>query len=240
MPPKTYKQYKKKAKAARKASGLPKPQAKAVKAIVKAQMSKVIETKHADYLYEPTPVNSMYHNQWFLFENDPLTLLQGVQDAESLNPPNRIGDTVYTKGIKYNILFQQFNDRPNMAFRILVLLIKPDTTTVVNPTNHPQAACNIIKPVDYENSRIKKVLYDKTFIFNNNASNLGGGVVRDTKFYWEHYIKLNRVTQYEDGINSARNYTVACWALAYDTVNSLETDNICRFSYARRHIFQDA
>jgi len=94
-------------------------------------------------------------------------------------------------------------------------------------------------PVDYENSRIKKVLYDKVFTFNNNISDILGNT-RDTKWHWEHYIKLNKVTQYEDGNNNARNYTVNCWICAYDTIASLESDNVARFTYTRRHYFQDA
>lgn len=240
MAPKTYKQYRKKAKAARKAAGLPKAQAKAVKAIVKQQMSRVVETKHADYQFEPFALNALYHNTWYLFETDPLTLLQGVQDSENLNPPNRIGDTVFTKGVKYNCTFYNFNDRPNLIYRILILLVKPDTPSIINPCLHPQVVSNINMPVDFENSRIKRILYDKVFTFNNNITVPGSTTLRDTKWHWEHYIKLNKVTQYEDGNNSARNYTINCWVIAYDTINSLTSDNVARFTYCRRHYYDDA
>jgi hypothetical protein len=237
---KSRKQYRKKSKAARKSANMPKATAKAVKAIVKQQMNKVIEMKHADYQFEPFAINGLYHNTWYLMETDPLTLLQGVQDSENLNPPNRLGDTVYTKGIKYNCMFYNFNDRPNLAYRILILLVKPDTPSIINPCLHPQLISNICMPVDYENSRIKKVLYDKVFTFNNNTAIPGSTVIRDTKWHWEHYIKLNKVTQYEDGNNSARNYTVNMWVVAYDTVSALSSDNIARFTYSRRHYYQDA
>lgn len=235
---KSRKTYRKKAKAARKAANLPKSTAKAVKAIVKSQMNKVIEMKHADYHYEPVPAVALYHNSWFLMEQDPLTLLQGTADQESLNPPNRIGDTVYSKGLKYNCTFYNFLDRPNLQYRILILLVKPDTPLITNPCAHPQAVSNICMPVDMENSRIKKVLYDKVITFNNNVQ--VSSSVRDCKLHWEHYIKLNKITQYEDGFNSARNYTVNMWVCAYDTVASLTTDNVARFTYTRRHYFQDA
>lgn len=230
------KYYKKKANKRVKRANMPKAQVKAVKAIVKSQMNKVIEMKHADYQFEPLPLSALYHNTWYLMETDPLTLLQGTADSENLNPPNRIGDTVYTKGIKYNCTFYNFNDRPNLLYRILILLVKPDTPSIINPCLHPQLVSNINMPVDYENSRIKKVLYDRVFQFNNNV----GTAMRDCKLHWEHYIKLNKVTQYEDGNNSARNYTVNMWVVAYDTVNSLTTDNVARFTYTRRHYFQDA
>lgn len=237
---KSRKYYKRKAKKRVKRAFMPKSQVKAVKAIVKSQMNKVIEMKHADYQFEPFAINGLYHNTWYLFETDPLTLLQGVQDSENLNPPNRIGDTVYTKGIKYNCTFYNFNDRPNLAYRILILLVKPDTPSIINPCLHPQLVSNINMPVDYENSRIKKVLYDKVFMTNNNISITSGPTIRDVKWHWEHYIKLNKVTQYEDGNNSARNYTINCWVCAYDTVSSLTSDNVARFTYTRRHYYQDA
>jgi len=236
---KSRKYYKSKAKKRVKKASMPKSQVKAVKAIVKSQMNKVIETKHADYHFEPIPITALYHNVWYLFETDPLTLLQGVQDQETVNPPNRIGDTVYTKGIKYNITFYNFNNRPNLMYRIVILLVKPDTPSIGNPCLHPQLVSNINMPIDLENSRIKKVLYDRVIVSNNNISNIEGAT-RDTKFHWEHYVKLNKVTQYEDGNNSARNYTINMFVCAYDTIASLTTDNVARFTYCRRHYFMDA
>lgn len=237
---KSKKYYKRKAKKRVKRASMPKAQVKAVKAIVKSQMNKVIEMKHADYQLEPNAFSALYHNTWYLMEVDPLTLLQGVQDSEGLNPPNRIGDSVYTKGIKYNCTFYNFSDRPNLLYRIVILLVKPDTPSITNPCLHPQVVSNINMPIDVENSRIKKILYDRVIVTNNNLANIGAGVTRDTKFHWEHYVKLNKLTQYEDIINSARNYTVNMFVCAYDTVNSLTTDNIARFTYCRRHYFQDA
>lgn len=237
--------YKKPYRARRKRAPKPKPatprfSVAQVKSLVKREMNKVIEFKHADYQFEPIPSSALYHNTWYLMESDPLTLLQGVQDNETVNPPNRIGDSVYSKGIKLNMLFYLFNDRPNQALRILILKVKPDTTGVGNPCNHPQAVSNIIMPVDTENSRYQAVVYDRVFVFNNNVSNIAAGVIRDVKFHWQHYIKIDKKTNYEDGFNSARNYTYNIWVCAYDTVNSFTTDNIARFSYSRRHIFQDA
>jgi len=95
-------------------------------------------------------------------------------------------------------------------------------------------------PVDTENSRYQSVVYDKVFVFNNNITIPGSTTLRDTKFHWEHYIKCNKKTTYEDGFNNARNYTYNIWVCAYDTVNSFTTDNIARFTYSRRHYFMDA
>jgi len=231
--------YKKKAKVARKTAGMPKAQAKAVKAIVKAQMNKVIELKHTDYNFEPLAINALYHNKWYLFETDPFTLIQGVQDSEQLNPSNRIGDSIYVKSLNYNIMFYQFSDRPNIALRIILQAVHPDTPFVSDPCAHPQSVSGLIQPVDTETSRFKSLVYDKVFVLNNNISNIAG-TTRDTKFHWQHSIKVNKVIKYEDANSGARNLTYNLWVLAYDTVSSSTLDNICRFSYARRTLYQDA
>lgn len=219
---------------------LSKPTAKAVKAIVKSQMGKVIETKTADYHFEPLAINSLYHNSWYQMESDPFNLNQGVQDQEAVNPSNRIGDSIFAKGIKFNILFQLFSDRPNLALRILVLKVKPDTPFLTNPTNHAQAVSNIVMPVDQENSRWKQTIYDRTFVVNNNVQVAPGVTLRDGKFHWQHYVKVNKVIRYEDSNSASRNFTYQIYVCAYDTISSLTTDNIARFSYTRRTYFQDA
>jgi len=226
-------------KTIRKAAKLPKSQALAVKAIVKKQMNKVIELKHTDYNFEPLAINALYHNKWYAFETDPFTLAQGVGDSEALNPSNRIGDSIYAKRINWNIMFYNFSDRPNLALRILILAVHPDTPFFTDPCYHPQAVSGLIQPVDTESSRYKSTVYDKVFCLNNNISNIQG-TTRDTKFHWQYSLPVNKVIKYEDSNSGARNLTYQVFALAYDTVSSLTTDNIMRFSYARRTLFQDA
>lgn len=216
------------------------PSVAVVKHMVNRALGIKSETKHADYLFEPTAANALYHNVWYLMETDPLTILQGSQDSEAVNPPNRIGDSVYSLGIKLNMMFYMFNDRPNQCLRILILKVKPDTTAPSNPCLHPQGISNLVNPVDVENSRFSAVVFDKVFTFNNNIAIPGSTVIRDTKFNFQRYIKIGKKVQYEDAINSARNFTYNIWVCAYDTVNSLTSDNICRFSYCRRHLFKDA
>lgn len=238
--PKTYNQYRKKAKRSVKASQMPKSQAKAVKAVVKAEMAKVIELKHADYQFEPFAFNALYHNVFSTIETDPFNINQGVQDAEAVNPPNRLGDSIYAKSIHFKMLFTMFGDRPNQAIRIIILKVKPDTPAILNPVLHPQAVSNIVSQVDTESSRYKALVYDKVFTMNNNVIVTGGTALRDTKFYWEHTVKVNKKINYEDGNVSARNFTYNIFVCAYDTQGSLTTDNIARYSYSRRTYYTDA
>jgi len=218
---------------------MPKAYAKAIKTAVKAQMNKVIEIKHTDYNFEPLAINGLYHQKWYNFETDPFTLIQGVQDSENLNPSNRVGDSIYAIAIKWNIMFYLFSDRPNLALRILILKVAPETPFMTDPTVHPQGISSLVLPVDTENARHKQTVYDRVFCINNNISNIAG-TTRDTKFHWEHTVKVNKVVKYEDNSSGAKNFTYQIYALAYDTVSASTLDNICRFSYARRTLFQDA
>lgn len=211
--------------------------AKAVKAIVKSQMNKVVETKRNDYLFEPLSVNALYHNQWYVFENDCFFLNQGVQDSQAVSVPNnRIGDSIYAKNINWRILFTKFVDRPNMVLRIIILKVKQFAGSGLVPTASPQLNNTIVQPIDSENSNILAVKYDKTFVLNENV---GGSPSRDTKFLWQHSLKLNQKIKYADGAVQPSHHTYRVYAVFYDTQASFATDNVGRFSYRRSLYFQD-
>lgn len=237
MPPK----YRKRAlrtrrKAPRK---LPAKTASAVKAIVKSQMNKVIETKRNDYLYEPIPLNTFYHNQWYVFENDTFFSGQGVQDNQAVAvPANRIGDSIYAKNINWKILFTKYVDRPNLVLRICILKVKQFAPPGLVPTNSPQLANEIVAPIDSENTNILAVKYDRTFVLNNNIDTTGAS--RDTKFLWQHSMPVKHRMKYADGATQPSNFTYRIYAVFYDTQASLATDNVGRFSYRRSMYFQDA
>lgn len=215
--------------------------ANAVKAIVKTQMNRVIETKRADYMLEPLPINALYHNTWSILDNNCLYVTQGVQESENVIPPNRIGDAVYTRNLSFRCLFTKFNDRCNVVLRILILKVKSGTT-VLNPTTHAQLNNVISNVVNTELPNIVSVAYDRTFVLNNNVfiHNTTGGVPRDTKFFWKHNMKVNQKIRYQDGSPDPINWTYRVYATMYDTQAAFTTDNLGRFSYARYHYFQDA
>lgn len=211
----------------------------AVKKIVKSQMGKVIETKHADYMFEPIPLSCFYHNVWYNFEGDPFTVNQGVQDSEFLNPNNRIGDSVYVKGVQLKILFTNFNNWPNNQIRVLVLKCKAGTAIISNPTDHPQLGNNLIAPVNIEDARIRSVVYDRTFtVMSTDGSVSVNGI--DKTWLWKHYIKVNKKIKYDDAGASSGNDVYRVYALMYSTQGTFTTTNIGRFSYYRRTYFQDA
>lgn len=238
MPPK----YRKRAmRPRRKAQSkrLPAKTATAVKAIVKSQMNKVVETKRNDYLFEPIPANAFYHNIWYVFENDIFFSGQGVQDDQAVAVPNnRVGDSIYAKNVNWSILFTKFVDRPNLVLRIVILKVKQYAGVALVPTASPQLGNVIVQPIDAENSNILAVKYDRTFVLNSNVDT--NGATRDTKFLWKHSMPIKHRMKYADGAVQPSNFTYRIYAAFYDTQASLQTDNVGRFSYRRSMYFQDA
>lgn len=225
--------------AARKTRKLAPTTVNAVKAIVKSQMNNVIETKRNDYLYEPIPLNTFYHNQWYVFENDTFFSGQGVQDNQAVAvPANRIGDSIYAKNINWKILFTKYVDRPNMVLRICILKVKQFAPSGLVPTNTVQLNNVIVAPIDSENTNILAVKYDRTFVLNNNIDTTGAS--RDTKFLWQYSMPVKHRMKYADGQTQPSNFTYRIYAVFYDTQASLATDNVARFSYRRSMYFQDA
>lgn len=211
----------------------------AVKKIVKAQMNKVVETKAADYCFEPVPLSCFYHNTWYNFESDPFTVNQGVNDSEFLNPANRIGDSVFVKGIHFKLLLTNFSTYPNNTIRILILKCKAGSTGITNPTPHPQLSNNLILPVDTEDARIRSVVYDRTF--SNLATQDSNPTPQaDKMMTWSHYVKVNKKIKYDDAGASSGNDVYRMYALMYSTQGTFTTTNVGRFTYYRRTYFQDA
>lgn len=218
---------------------LGKPAAKAVKAIVKAQMNRVIETKRGDYLVEPFPINCFYHNVWSILDQNAMYVAQGVGDDQSLAAPNRIGDSVYARNLNIRCLFTLFADRPNMMIRVLILKVKSGTT-VNNPTAHPQLGNNLIAVVNTENANIVGIVYDKVFQIQHNVNIAQQTTQRDCKFFWKHNVKINKKIRYQEGSGDPVNWTYRVYALYYDTQAAFTTDNVGRYSYGRQFYFQDA
>lgn len=118
-------------------------------------MNNVIETKIADFSFNPTgQLTSLYHNTWYRFETDPFTMYQGTSDSEALNPINRIGDSVFAKSLSLTISLSTYTNLSTVQYRFVMLKIKSGASMPGNITNHPQAVNNLIAPIDRENAAL--------------------------------------------------------------------------------------
>jgi len=227
--------------AARKPARLAPKTASAVKAIVKSQMSKVIEYKNADYAFEPSSLASMYHNTWYQFESDPFSMYQGTSDSEAVNPINRIGDSIFANYIHFKILFTSNIYRPNASVRIVILKCKASVTSPANISSHPQGLNNLINPIDREQLNCRQVMYDRVHTFSKGALSVStGDTVSTMQLLWSHYLKIGKKVTYDDGASSTKGDTYRIFALPYDNQATSTSDQVARFSYFRRTSFQDA
>lgn len=240
---KTIKKGAKPQKAIRKRTGvrLAKKTVSAVKAIVKSQMSKVIEYKNADYSFEPSSLLSLYHNTWYQFESDPFTMYQGTSDSEAVNPINRIGDSIFANYIYFKILFTSNIYRPTASLRIVILKCKASVSSPSNISSHPQCTNNLIAPIDREQLNCRQVMYDKVHTFSKGALSVStGDSVSPVQLLWTYTLRLNKKVAYDDGAAQTKGDTYRIFVLPYDSQATATSDQVARFSYFRRTSFQDA
>jgi len=222
----------------RKSSSLAPKTANAVKAIVKSEMKQVIETKYIDNGTEPIPLSCLYHNTPYLLESDLLYSTQGITDSMALTS-NRIGDSIFVKGVTMVLMLTNFSTRPNLVYRISVIKTKQGIVSGLgNPYGHPLVGNSIVAPIDRENRDLVSVVYDKTF--TNVASGNQAGGDSDQKWIWRHYLPVNRKVKYVNGGSECASNSYRVYVTAYDTQGTFITTNVARFTWFRRVHFMDA
>jgi len=220
----------------------------AVRKIVKSQMNQVVETKAVDYITEAIILN---HNTPQTIDNDLFYSSHGVADYTGSQASvgtsfgNRIGDSIYAKAASLKMFFDQYNDRPNLVFRITVLRIKAGANIITPASNafaHPQTTNYLMAPVDTENNLLyhpAPVVMDRRFTVNYGTSITPPA--KSCHTFRQFFVKVNKKLKF----NSNQPNTVGPFAIqviltAYDSYGSLITDNVCRVMYSRRAWYQDA
>lgn len=214
---------------------------KAVKSIVAKQMNKVIETKIADYSFNPVgQLTSLYHNTWYKFENDPFTIYQGTADDETVNPTNRIGDSIYAKRLSLTINLATYTNTSTVQYRFVLLKVKSGTSMPGNITSHPQAVNNLIAPIDREASPIISVLMDKRGWMINHGQTASGGGDGERQFLQFNF-KINKTIKYDGNSASNHSFLYVPYIMVFDRQQTSPSGvPICDFQYFRRFYFQDA
>lgn len=213
----------------------------AVRKIAKSVLNNVVETKIADYAFEPASAAAFYHNTWYQFESDPFTMFQGTSDDETLNPINRVGDSIFAKGILFKMYLTSDIVRPSVAYRIVILKVKANVSSPADITAHPQSTNKLIMPIDLEQTSVISTVYDRVIRPCNMPLSIPfGSSVGDVHYLWSHYLKLNKKITFEGNVGGTTKTTYRIFCLPYDTQSNNPTQNIGRFSYFRRTYFQDA
>jgi len=237
-----------KAKYTKKAKSTETVTVKDVKKIVDKSMNKVIETKAVDYITQSIVLT---HNTPQTIDNDVYYSFHGVADSTQPQSTgstligNRVGDSIYAKSAYIKLFFDQYDDRPNLSFRITALRIKSGLGVITPASNayaHPQSNNYFINPIDTENLLLYSpdpVVLDKRYTVNNGISQSGSN--KSTHFYHDFSMKLERKLKFNGNLgNVVGPFTIQIIITAYDSYGSLSSDNLSRLIYARRAYFQDA
>jgi hypothetical protein len=214
---------------------------KTVKAVVKKQMARVIESKIGDYSIEPIPALCLYHNVPSVLDSNMFYVQQGITDEEIGASRNRIGDSIWSKNIQLTLLLTNFATRPNLLYRITVIKIANATTTFPGGSiiyGHPQCGNMMIAPIDTELPGLVSVVYDRVITSLSHDTAQTG--TSDRKLVWRYNVKTNHRVKYDNGSADPSTCNYRIILTAYDTQASYITDNVARYTYMRRHHFMDA
>lgn len=212
----------------------------AVKRIVARQMNKVVETKIADYSFAPIgQLTSLYHNTWYKFENDPFSLFQGTGDDETVNPVNRIGDSIFAKSLSFTINLATYTNTSTVQYRFVLLKVKTGASMPGNITTHPQAVNNLIAPIDREAGPLISVIMDKRGWMINHGQTAAGGGDGERQLLQLNF-KINKKIKYDGNSAGNNSFLYVPYIMVFDRqLTSPSGVPICDFQYFRRFYFQD-
>lgn len=171
--------YRKKSKPVAKVS---KPVARAVKAIVKRQLNKVIETKKAvwssgDYL-------QMQNNRISVIDNSILFTSQGTADPTNTDNQNRIGDKVLCKGISFKMMLELNERFGDVTARIMLIKYRRGDDPLLG-TLFCQQSNN--KMLDQVNTERFSILYQKYVKLRVGNRVIDGAQLINTNSFGQNY-----------------------------------------------------
>lgn len=163
MPPRYSRSRKVKPRIYRKKARKPlakisKPLANTVKAIVKKQLNKVVETKKS--VHSNTDGIECYHNNFITVDDEPLFTSQGTADPNATDNQNRIGDKVLCKGVSMKMMVE-LNERYSDVTCRLVLIRSSRNDTPTRATLFCGASGN--KMLDTINTERFTIIAQKFF-----------------------------------------------------------------------------
>lgn len=221
--------------------------------IAKQVQMKTCETKKSSQ-YTATPA-VLFHNLNYYAANLCATT-QGFGDPEGLQiaERNRIGDEVIGRGVSLKLFIANKSDRPNVSYRVIVFRYN----ALINPTQIPMddayfwsgtdgAGANMNRMLDKPDMDHITVIKSKTFRATSQAnySIQTAGPVPVGPFEKTHQLsfwiplKNRRIKYSEDNGNFPRYLGLGFAVLAYDTMTTLETDQLATFQWVSTFYYKD-
>lgn len=225
---------------------------------VKRAILKTVETK---YLSIGTENTQLYHDVGNFAgptTNQGATLFDPWQFVnQGTTYKTRVGDQLIPRGISIKFWMANKLDRPNVIYRILVVVLPRTIGTTVPAYNNVDlfkatdvGTNNTTIIADVDKEKVKKVLYDK--LVRNEAgysaastgteaapgANMKGKEKHCVKKLWIKG-KNQRMIKYTNGTNQHQNNYLAVYVIPYDSYGTLQTDNIASLAYFAKLYWKD-
>ncbi len=226
--------------AADRRGGLTRREAKAVASIAKKSVLQIAETKAVGKQLpgDPTtPAQALYHNKVFYLQN-LLATQQGVRDPNDYSSSDaRIGDDLILKNINIRFLLSSF--RPNVVYKLVLFWYSSGNTLTDADVYFTQGT----KLLDRYNTEQISIIDQK--MIQPGTINRTGSDDNTTSFQRRtQLVSLNgnwksKKIIYDESGSIPRFKDIGLAVVAYDSINTLQTDQLAELVYDYKMKFKD-
>ncbi len=226
-----------KAKRKQTKGGLSKTQKADVRKEAKKVMLSTAETKAVGIQLpgSPTvPAQELFHNQPF-YLGQLLATKQGVADPNNYsNLGGRIGDEIQLMSVNVRFLLSAF--RPNVTYKLVLFWYSTEVATLTDAIVYFTQGNKMLDRYDEETIAI----IDQKIV----APNIGALPAADANARRSRLVTLNgnwkaKKIKYNEGSTRPRFKNIGLAVVAYDSINTLQTDQLGELVYDYKMKFKD-
>jgi len=167
----------------------------------------------------------------YLFQ-DAFKVARGTDDSTAIGAANRIGNTIYAKGILMNYSFQLYSIAVSPVtqsipfVRVRIIVFQATSTVAPAPGTLSLLDTNFMgtgsftnstqQPIKYNGGFVKRVLYDKTKVLKNNYTAIQPAATypQCDILLFKKYIKLNQKLKYTTFAGEPTEEPIHCCIIA--------------------------
>jgi hypothetical protein len=160
----------------------------------------------------------LYHNVGSAINNTP-NLLNDI--ALGTGPNQRIGNRIFLKNLRVNMVLNNKTDRPNVSYRVVV--------TAAPASAQTDSFGELFFSAGYTAQHYPTnslLLYDQSFPWNQ-GSNMNQNSIPDKERSFVHCLQvpINKPIVYST-VNGEASTSLSVWVITFDAHATLQTDNI--------------
>lgn len=180
---------------------------------------------------------SLYHNSWIRPTQNLLYSGQGSGDT------HRVGDDVFAKGVRLDLVFDQPADRPQTSFRVVVLRghYTQFSSTTSPPLKTPSVNVSLIDHIDTEKCNVVFNKIYRNYQPNTDVGSDANYASKPTTFMRKIWIPLKMKKYTYDGNNGYHGKwdSYAVYVTAYDHRGDVTTDIVGGLTALTNFYFKD-